>query len=70
MNRPPLPPNVAKNVMDTDRIGSLRSLRQVMEMPFRDRIATMKTTPHEQAEKEIPVLCEEINSGISGIEVL
>ena len=46
------------------------SLRQVMEMPYRDRIATMKTTPHEQAEKEIPLLCEEINSGISGIEVL
>jgi len=46
------------------------SLRQVLEMPFRDRIATMKTTPHEQAEAEIPRLCEEVTAGISGIEVL
>jgi hypothetical protein len=39
-------------------------------MPFRDRISLMKTTPHEQAEAEIPHLCEEITAGISGIEVL
>jgi V/A-type H+-transporting ATPase subunit A len=46
------------------------SLRQILEMPFRDRIAIMKTTPHEQAEAEIPRLCEEVTAGISGIEVL
>jgi V/A-type H+-transporting ATPase subunit A len=46
------------------------SLRQILELPFRDRIATMKTTPHEEAIADMPRLCEEVTTEIAGIEVL
>jgi V/A-type H+-transporting ATPase subunit A len=46
------------------------SLRQVMQMPARDEIATLKTTPHEDAIKRMPALVQEINDQIAGIEVL
>lgn len=45
------------------------SLRQVLEMPYRDRIATMKTTPHEQALREMPELAAQISENIAEIEV-
>jgi V/A-type H+-transporting ATPase subunit A len=46
------------------------SLRQVLELPYRDEIAKMKTTPHEEAITGIPKLTEEISTEIAGIEVL
>ena len=46
------------------------SLRQVMQMPARDEIAILKTTPHEEALERMPVLVQEIAEQISGIEVL
>jgi V/A-type H+-transporting ATPase subunit A len=46
------------------------SLRQVLELPLRDDIAVLKTTEHEEALKEIPVLCGRIAEDIAGIEVL
>jgi V/A-type H+-transporting ATPase subunit A len=46
------------------------SLRQVLQMPARDEISTLKTTPHEEALERMPVLVQEISEQISGIEVL
>jgi V/A-type H+-transporting ATPase subunit A len=46
------------------------SLRQVLELPYRDQIALMKTTPHEEAIAGIPKLTEEIQTEIAGIEVM
>ncbi len=46
------------------------SLRQVLELPYRDDIATMKTTPHDKAIEDIPKLTEAISTEIAGIEVM
>jgi len=46
------------------------SLRQVLQLPARDEIATLKTTPHEKALERMPELVHEISEQISGIEVL
>jgi len=46
------------------------SLRQIMQLPARDEIATLKTTPHEAALARMPELAQEINEQIAGIEVL
>jgi V/A-type H+-transporting ATPase subunit A len=46
------------------------SLRQVMQLPLRDEISTLKTTPHEEALERMPALVHEINEQIAGIEVL
>jgi len=45
------------------------SLRQVLELPHKERISTMKTTPHEEAIETIPVFTKEIAEDIAGIEV-
>ncbi len=45
------------------------SLRQVLELPHKERISMMKTTPHEEAIENIPVLAKEIAEDIAGIEV-
>jgi V/A-type H+-transporting ATPase subunit A len=45
------------------------SLRQVLELPLRDQISVLKTTPHEQALADMPVLCAKIAEDIAGIEV-
>ncbi len=45
------------------------SLRQVLDTPFRDRIASMKTTPHEEGLREMPELASQIAEQIAGIEV-
>ncbi|MDO8879275.1 MAG: V-type ATP synthase subunit A [Coriobacteriia bacterium] len=46
------------------------SLRQVLQMPARDEISTLKTTPHDEALERMPELVQEISEQISGIEVL
>lgn len=45
------------------------SLRQVMDLPIRDEIATLKTTPHEEALERMSVLVPQIAEDIAGIEV-
>ncbi|TLM76788.1 MAG: V-type ATP synthase subunit A, partial [Actinobacteria bacterium] len=45
------------------------SLRQILELPFKDRIAGMKTTPHEEALRMMPELAAQISEEIAGIEV-
>jgi len=45
------------------------SLRQVLDTPIRDRIAQMKTTPHDEALEELPRFAEELAENIAGIEV-
>ncbi len=45
------------------------SLRQVLELPHKERISMMKTTPHEEAIENIPVFTKEIADDIAGIEV-
>jgi len=45
------------------------SLRQILEMPFKDEIAVMKTTPHEEAMQQIEVFCTKVAEEIAGIEV-
>jgi V/A-type H+/Na+-transporting ATPase subunit A len=39
------------------------SLRQIMEMPLRDEIAVMKTTPHEEAIENMKVFCTKVAEG-------
>jgi len=46
------------------------SLRQVLQLPLRDEIATLKTTAHDEALERMPQLVHEIGEQISGIEVL
>jgi len=45
------------------------SLRQVMDLPIRDEIATLKTTPHEEALERMQVLSTQISEDVAGIEV-
>ena len=45
------------------------SLREILELPFKDEITTMKTTPHEAAIERLPALCGEVSEQIAGIEV-
>ncbi len=46
------------------------SLRQVMQLPVRDEVSTLKTTPHDEALERMPALVHEINEQIAGIEVM
>jgi V/A-type H+-transporting ATPase subunit A len=46
------------------------SLRQVLQLPSRDEISTLKTTPHEEALKRMPELVQQISDQIAGIEVM
>jgi V/A-type H+-transporting ATPase subunit A len=46
------------------------SLRQVLQLPSRDEISTLKTTPHDQALERMPELVQQIGEQIAGIEVL
>ncbi|MBE0477322.1 MAG: V-type ATP synthase subunit A [Coriobacteriia bacterium] len=45
------------------------SLREILELPFKDEIAGMKTTPHEEALERLPAMCGEVSEQIAGIEV-
>lgn len=45
------------------------SLRQVLDMPIRDRIAQMKTMPHDEALEQIPKFADQLVEDIAGIEV-
>jgi V/A-type H+-transporting ATPase subunit A len=45
------------------------ALRQILDLPSRDEIATLKTTPHDEALKRMPVLISTLNDEIAGIEV-
>jgi V/A-type H+-transporting ATPase subunit A len=46
------------------------SLRQILQLPQRDEIATLKTTPHERAVERMRAMATEIPDEIAGIEVL
>ncbi len=45
------------------------SLSQIMDLPLRDEIAVLKTTPHEEAIARMQELCQSIAADIAGIEV-
>lgn len=45
------------------------SLRQVLELPLKDRISIMKTTPHDQAIEDLPAFADQLAEDIAGIEV-
>ncbi len=45
------------------------SLRQVLELPLKDTISTMKTTPHDEAIEMLPAFSAKIAEDIAGIEV-
>jgi V/A-type H+-transporting ATPase subunit A len=45
------------------------SLHQILELPLRDDIAMMKTTPHEEALAMMPELATRITETVAGIEV-
>ncbi|MDO9557453.1 MAG: V-type ATP synthase subunit A [Coriobacteriia bacterium] len=46
------------------------SLRQILQLPMRDEISTLKTTPHEKALERMPELVQQITDDIARIEVL
>jgi len=46
------------------------SLRQILELPIRDAIASFKTTPHEEAIKSMQAFTTQLAEDIAGIEVL
>jgi len=46
------------------------TLRQVLDLPLRDDIAVLKTTPHEEALEMLPGFCNKISEELAGIEVL
>jgi len=41
-----------------------------MQLPSRDEISTLKTTPHDKALERMPELVQQISEQIAGIEVL
>lgn len=45
------------------------SLNQILDMPHKDKIAGMKTTPHDQAIEELPAFAQQLSEDIAGIEV-
>ncbi|TLM80063.1 MAG: V-type ATP synthase subunit A, partial [Actinobacteria bacterium] len=45
------------------------ALRGILDLPARDEIAGLKTTPHEAALERMPVLISEFNDEIAEIEV-
>lgn len=45
------------------------SLRQVLDLPIKDRIAGMKTMPHDEAIEQLPVFMGSLAEDIAGIEV-
>lgn len=45
------------------------SLHQILDMPHKDRIASMKTTQHEEAIETLPAFANELAEDIAGIEV-
>jgi V/A-type H+-transporting ATPase subunit A len=45
------------------------SLRQVLELPIKDEIAMMKTTPHDEAIEKLPEFAATLSEQIAGIEV-
>jgi V/A-type H+-transporting ATPase subunit A len=46
------------------------TLTQVLDLPLRETISGLKTTPHEEALEMLPEFCERITQDIAGIEVL
>ncbi len=53
-------------------VGALNrgaSLRQILELPIKDDIAMMKTTPHEEALAMMPEFAARISDQVAGIEV-
>ncbi len=45
------------------------SLNQILDMPIKDTIAGMKTTPHDEAMENLPVFANALAEEIAGIEV-
>ncbi len=45
------------------------SLRQILELPLKDKISMMKTTPHEEAIENLPRFAEQMAEDIAEIEV-
>jgi len=53
-------------------VGALNrgvSLNQILDMPIKDTIAGMKTTPHDEAMESLPVFANALAEEIAGIEV-
>jgi V/A-type H+/Na+-transporting ATPase subunit A len=46
------------------------SLRQILDLPLKDKISELKTTPHEEAMEMLPVFTGQISEDIAQIEVL
>jgi V/A-type H+-transporting ATPase subunit A len=46
------------------------TLNQVLDLPLREDIASLKTTPHDEALEMLPDFCNKIAEDIAGIEVL
>ncbi|KAF0207802.1 MAG: V-type ATP synthase subunit A [Actinomycetota bacterium] len=46
------------------------SLRQILQIPMRDEISTLKTTDHERAIERMQEMVSQISDEIAGIEVL
>ncbi|MDZ4170074.1 MAG: V-type ATP synthase subunit A [Coriobacteriia bacterium] len=45
------------------------ALHQLLELPMRDEIAVLKTTPHEAAIERMQEMCAEVTDRFAGIEV-
>lgn len=45
------------------------SLHQILDLPLKDDIAVLKTTPHDEAIAKMPEFCGRIAEDIAGIEV-
>jgi V/A-type H+-transporting ATPase subunit A len=45
------------------------SLNQILDMPIKDTIAGMKTTPHDEAMENLPAFANALAEEIAGIEV-
>ena len=61
---------LAFNDASTQAMSRGVSLRQIMQLPSREEIAILKTTPHEAALARMPELVAQIGDEIAGIEVL
>ena len=60
---------LAFNDAATNALNRGVALREILDMPIRDDIATLKTTPHEESIDKMRVMTAQVAEDIAGIEV-
>ena len=60
---------LAFNDAATNALNRGVALREILDLPIRDEIAVLKTTPHQQAIDKMHEMTSKVAEDIAGIEV-